>query len=294
MKNQPLVVFFKYRNMTYKQEVEKIEKEMRKLFPVTPLEKNEYLSKKYKANIYLKREDLTPVRSYKIRGAFHLINSILEKTEERKKKKLEFVCASAGNHAQGFAYACNYFKVPGVVFMPTTTPNQKIGRTKDFGGKYINIQLIGDTFDEAYSESMKFAKKSKAIFVPPFDHDEIIKAAGTISVEILNSLGVTDLDAIVFPVGGGGLSAGNSKYLNEASPKTQIFYTEPAGAPSLFTALKQKKVLSLEKIDTFVDGCAVARIGDKTFKILKKIANNVFLCPEDRVAKTILDFLYYI
>ena len=264
---------------------------MRKLFPATPLEKNEYLSKKYGANIYLKREDLTPVRSYKIRGAFHLIDLEVSKASKEEKKKMKFVCASAGNHAQGFAYACNYFKVKGTVFMPVTTPQQKIGRTKDFGGRYVDIKLVGDTFDEAYAESKKFAEKEKAFYVPPFDHDEIIRATGTVSVEILNSLGAKDLDLIIFPVGGGGLSAGNTKYLKLASPKTDIFYAEPQGAPSLYTAIQKKKPVMLEKIDTFVDGAAVAKIGEKPFKILKD--GKVFLCPENRISKTILDFLYY-
>jgi len=273
--------------MTYKKEVEKIERKIRELFPETALEKNNYLSKKYKANIYLKREDLTPVRSYKIRGAFHFINKEVEENNSKK-----FVCASAGNHAQGFAYACHNFKVQGTIFMPTTTPKQKIDKTREFGGKYVKIILVGDTFDEAYEESKKFAKKEKAVFVPPFDHKEIIKAAGTVSVEILNEFGVKDLDAIIFPVGGGGLSSGNTKYLQETSPKTKIFYAEPLGAPSLATALEKKKVVGLDKIDTFVDGCAVAKIGEEPFKILKKSAEKVFLCDENRVAKTILEFLH--
>ncbi len=277
--------------MKYKQEVKSIEKTIRKLFPRTPLEKSDYLSKKYQANIYLKREDLTPVRSYKIRGAYHLIDSILKDKPQNNNSK--FVCASAGNHAQGFAYACKNFKVKGVIFMPTTTPKQKIGRTRDFGGEFIEIELVGDTFDEAYEESKKFAKEQQAFFVPPFDHDEIIKAAGTISVEILDQLKSENLDAIVFPVGGGGLSAGNSLYLKKSSPKTQRFYAEPAGAPSLKTALEKNKTFKLNSIDTFVDGCAVAKIGEKTFKILKESTKEVILCPENRVAKTILDFLYY-
>ena len=277
----------------YRKEVEKIKERMRNLFPATPLEKCDYLSKKYKANIYLKREDRTPVRSYKIRGAFHLIDSILQKQSEEERKKQKFVCASAGNHAQGFAYACNYFKVQGVVFMPTTTPKQKIERTKDFGGKFLKIELVGDTFDEAYAKSIEYAEKNKATMVPPFDHPEIVKAAGTVSSEILDSLGSKSLDLIIFPVGGGGLSSGNTKYLKEVSPNTEIFYTEPAGAPSLKTALEKNKLVSLDKIDTFVDGCAVAKIGNLPFKILKKYAKDVILCPENRVSKTILEFLHY-
>ncbi len=277
----------------YRKEVEEIKNRMRDLFPATVLEYSDYLSKKYKANIYLKREDTTPVRSYKIRGAFHLIDSIVGNLDKKQKAKKTFVCASAGNHAQGFAYACSYFKVKGVVYMPVTTPAQKVGRTKDFGGKYVEIKLIGDTFDQAYVESMKFAKKNKATMVPPFDHPEIIKAAGTISSEILDSLGDKKLDAIVFPVGGGGLSSGNTAFLKEVSPQTDLYYTEPKGAPSLKTALEEEKNVSLEKIDTFVDGCAVAKIGNLTFDILKKYVKDVILCPENRIAKTILEFLYY-
>ncbi len=279
--------------MKIKKEIQEIEKKMRTLFSSTKLEYSDYLSKKYEAKIYLKREDLTPVRSYKIRGAFHLISKILEENKQKKKKReLIFVCASAGNHAQGFALVCQYFKISGTIFMPVTTPKQKIERTKDHGGKYVKIELVGDTFDVASKKAQKFTKEKKAVFIPPFNHPEIMKAAATISLEILNEL--EKIDAIVFPVGGGGLAAGNAQYLQEVSPKTEIFYAEPEHAPSLTTALQKGQNIKLKKIDTFVDGCAVAKIGGLTFKVLQKyLKNKVILCPENRVAKTILEALHY-
>lgn len=275
---------------TYQKNIRKIENKMRKLFPRTPLQYCDYLSKRYKANIYLKREDQTPVRSYKIRGAFHFISTLLKKNDPNT---VILTCASAGNHAQGFALSCKHFKVSGTVFMPVTTPKQKIERTKDLGGKYIQIKLIGDTFDEASAAAQEFTKKTNAVFVPPFDHKKIVNAAATVSMEIMDEL-EDDLDAIVFPVGGGGLSSGNTLYLKEFSPKTEIFCAEPQGAPSLFTSLQNNKNTKLEKVDTFVDGGAVAKIGNLPFKILQEnLKNEVILCPENRVAKTILECLHY-
>lgn len=284
--------------MKYLEKIEKIKEKMRSLFPETPLEKSEYLSKKYGANIYLKREDLTLVRSYKIRGAYNFISSFLE---EKKKKNEEFnkkfVCASAGNHAQGFALSCKFFKTKGVVYMPTTTPKQKIEMTKFHGGEYVKIILTGDTFDEAQDEALKSVENNGSVFVPPFDHEKIMEGASTVMLEVFDKFkkdNLGEVDMVVFPVGGGGLSAGNTVLVKELSPKTKIFYTEPENAPSLYNSIKNNKNLKLETVDTFVDGCAVKKIGEKTFNILKEnIKNDVILCPENRVAKTMLEILHY-
>ncbi len=281
----------------FKEKVDEIKQKMRELFPETPLEKSNYLSKKYGANIYLKREDLTPVRSYKIRGAFHFISSYLENLKDKERKKIKFTCASAGNHAQGFALSCKFFKVNGTIFMPVTTPAQKVEMTKIHGGKYVKIVLFGDTFDEAQDEAKKVTKKTKAVFVPPFDHEKIMEGAATVMSEVLEQIkekGLKKIDAVIFPVGGGGLSAGNTLYLKESKNNADIYYAEPEHAPSLFTSLKNDKNTKLDKIDTFVDGCAVKKIGDLTFEILKEnIKNGVVLCPENRIAKTILSILHY-
>ena len=261
---------------------------LRALFPPTPLQFSEYLSEIYGAQIYIKREDLTPVRSYKIRGAFHLISQL---SEEEKNKGM--VCASAGNHAQGVAFACAYFQKRGKIFMPVPTPEQKIEKTKLIGKGYVDIILVGDTFDEAYKASQEVCKKEGGVFVPPFDHEKIIEGQATIGIEILASL-QSPIDYLLMPVGGGGLSAGLSTLFLERSPQTELICVEPAGAPSLKASLAAGRVVELEKIDTFVDGAAVKRIGDINYQILKSfIKNEVLLIPENRLCKTMLDFLFY-
>jgi len=278
--------------------ISKVEKNvhyLREVFPKTPFEKNEYLSKKYKANIFLKREDLSPVRSYKIRGAY----SFIKQATEKNGLKSKFVCASAGNHAQGFAMACNKLHVHGTVFMPTTTPAQKIKMTKYFGGKYIKVVLTGDTFDDAYKASKKSLTKNDT-FVPPFDHPEIIAGQATIALELLEQAKTLlkdgeKIDYLLMPVGGGGLSAGISEVFSALSPQTQLVPVEPEGAESLKTALKMGRPVELEKISTFVDGAAVKKIGTANFKVLQKFfkEKDVILSPEGRISETILEFLEY-
>ncbi len=272
----------------FHQNVQAVRQNLRNLFPETPLQYNHFLSKRYKAKIYLKREDLSPVRSYKIRGAFNLISSRLEKGTKDQK----FVCASAGNHAQGFAFVCHHFKVPGTVFMPITTPEQKIKKTKVFGGKYISIELIGDTFDEAYSAAQKFCNAHKASMIPPFDHPKIIEGQATVAAEIIDQIPEKQIDILIMPVGGGGLSAGCTKFFKTESPKTKLFCCEPLEAPSLFESLKAKKRITLKSMSTFVDGAAVALVGEHNFKILKEhIKNTVLLIPENRLCATLLECL---
>ncbi|MDB4009291.1 threonine ammonia-lyase IlvA [Amylibacter sp.] len=257
---------------------------MRDLFPETPLQKNEYLSNIYGANIYLKREDLSPVRSYKIRGAFNAMSKAIKSGETKK-----FVCASAGNHAQGFAYACQHFGVKGRIYMPVTTPQQKITKTASFGGNTIEIIMQGDYFDETLKAALKYSENTGAAMLPPFDHLDVIEGQASVGVEILNQL-ESPPDMIITPVGGGGLSSGLVKYFN--SYKIQFKFCEPMGGRSLFQSLKHKKLITLDYVDNFVDGAAVARIGDQNFNILKnQNIENVLGIPEGRICATITEML---
>ena len=257
---------------------------MRDLFPETPLQKNEYLSNIYGANIYLKREDLSPVRSYKIRGAFNAMSKAIKSGETKK-----FVCASAGNHAQGFAYACQHFGVKGRIYMPVTTPQQKITKTASFGGNTIEIIMQGDYFDETLKAALEYSENTGAAMLPPFDHLDVIEGQASVGVEILNQL-ESPPDMIITPVGGGGLSSSLVKYFN--SYEIQFKFCEPMGGRSLFQSLKHKKLITLDYVDNFVDGAAVARIGDQNFNILKnQNIENVLGIPEGRICATITEML---
>ncbi len=264
-------------------------KALRGLFEPTPLQLNDYLSKKTGARVYLKREDLTPVRSYKLRGAFNFLRKAVERDPGQK----HFVCASAGNHAQGFAYVCRYFSRKGVVFMPVTTPQQKIDKTRIFGGEFIEVRLVGDYFDACYRAAEDYAQENDALMVPPFDHPDIIEGQATVAAEIEEQLGEGLDDALmILPVGGGGLSAGVTDYLQAAGKTTRFAFAEPAGAPSLHASLESGKRQRLEKVDTFVDGAAVAEIGKENFKRLKRFsAEDVHLVPENRLCATIVEML---
>jgi threonine dehydratase len=247
----------------------------------TPLQFNHNLSRKYKCNIFLKREDLQVVRSYKLRGAYNMMSSL---PEEQLQKGV--VCASAGNHAQGFAYSCKKLNAKGVVFMPIITPKQKVNQTKMFGEEYVEIKLIGDTFDDCAIAAKIFTEKNGMTFIPPFDDRRIIEGQGTVAVEILDDK--TDIDYLFVPVGGGGLSAGVGSYFKTYSPKTKIIGLEPEGAPSMFEAMKAGHPVTLENIDRFVDGAAVKRVGDLTFSICKDVLDDMHLIPEGKACSTIL------
>ncbi len=254
---------------------------LKKIVNRTPLQLNANLSRKYNCNVYLKREDLQVVRSYKLRGAYNLMSTL---TTEQLQKGV--VCASAGNHAQGFAYSCKKLNARGVVFMPVITPNQKINQTKMFGDQFIEIRLVGDTFDDCAIAAKKFTEEQAMVFVPPFDDLRIIEGQGTVGVEILEEQ--TDIDFLFVPIGGGGLSAGVGSYFKTYSPKTKIVGLEPEGAPSMTAALEAGFPVELAQIDRFVDGAAVKRIGDITFPICKEVLDEVHLVPEGQICTTIL------
>ncbi|MEH6692884.1 MAG: threonine ammonia-lyase [Pseudorhizobium pelagicum] len=262
---------------------------LREIFPETPLQLNEHLSRRYGADVWLKREDLSPVRSYKIRGAFNFLRKVMASGG----KDRTFVCASAGNHAQGFAFVCRHFQVPGVVFMPVTTPQQKIDKTRMFGGEFITIRLIGDIFDQCYAAANAYVAETGGYMVPPFDHADIIEGQATVAAEIMAQLpdGVRP-DLMVLPVGGGGLSSGITGYLLGEMPPEAFVLVEPEGAPSLRRSLEAGVAVRLSKVDNFVDGAAVARIGDLNFEALKGFApEQVLLAPENAICVTITEML---
>jgi threonine dehydratase len=254
---------------------------IKKVVHKTPLQLNRNLSKKYNCNVYLKREDLQVVRSYKLRGAYNMMSSLPAETLQRG-----VVCASAGNHAQGFAFSCKKLNAKGVVFMPVITPNQKINQTKMFGEDFIEVRLVGDTFDDCAAAAKKYTEENGLTFIPPFDDLRIIEGQGTVGVEILEEL--SDIDYIFVPVGGGGLSAGIGAYFKTYSPKTKMIGVEPEGAPSMKEALAAGHPVTVENIDRFVDGAAVKRVGDIPFSICKDVLDEMQLVAEGKICSTIL------
>ena len=255
--------------------------EMRKVFPATPLMHSDLLSQRFGADIWLKREDLSPVRSYKLRGAFNAMRKVISTHDI-------FVCASAGNHAQGVAFMCRHFGVKGVVFMPVTTPEQKVMKTQMFGGTHVEIRMVGDYFDETLKASQKYCSEQSAYFLSPFDDEDVIEGQASVAVEIEEQLGRVP-DHIVLPVGGGGLSAGMFSYFGDDCAYT---FVEPTGAQSLKAAVDAGEPMTVSKVDTFVDGAAVARIGERTFARLKGIDGSTVLhLDEDRICNTILEML---
>lgn len=256
---------------------------LRGVVSATPLQANKALSAKFGANIYLKREDLQVVRSFKIRGAYNLISGLPAEVRERG-----VICASAGNHAQGVAYSCQTLDIPGIIYMPATTPRQKIGQVKLFGGDKVEVRLIGDTFDDAYAEAQRAVLETGMTFVHPFDDARIIAGNGTVGKEIMEACR-EPVDVLLVTVGGGGLAAGVASYVKAVSPNTRIIGVEPEGAPSMLTSLQQGHVVPLEEIDKFVDGAAVKKVGDLTYALCRDLLDEVIVVPEGRVCTTILE-----
>lgn len=260
---------------------------LRSVFPPTPLQRNAHLSERFGAEILLKREDLTPVRSYKIRGAMNAMRKALARAPESRR----FVCASAGNHAQGVAYMCRHLGVEGVIFMPVTTPGQKIQKTRTFGGDDIEIRLTGDYFDDTLAAAKAYCAAEGAHFLAPFDDADVIEGQASVAVEILDALGAAP-DVLVLPVGGGGLAAGVVSAMDAAGARTRHVFAEPRGGASLAAALAAGHPVTLPSVDNFVDGAAVARVGDLPFVTLSRFRpEDVVAVPEDRLCTTILDML---
>ncbi|MFN3937593.1 MAG: threonine ammonia-lyase IlvA [Gemmobacter sp.] len=257
---------------------------VRALFPPTPLQRNDHLSDRYAAEVWLKREDLSPVRSYKLRGAFNAMRKVIE-------NQRHFVCASAGNHAQGVAFACRHFGAKGTVFMPVTTPQQKIDKTRIFGGGTVEIVLTGDYFDQTLAAAQAHCRRQGAHFLSPFDDADVIEGQASVAVEILDQLGRAP-DLVVLPVGGGGLAAGVTRYLSAVAPGTDFRFVEPLGGASLAAAMEEGGPVTLPKVNSFVDGAAVARLGDLTWAALSGFRRDqVLAAPEDRICVTMLEML---
>jgi len=247
----------------------------------TPLQYAPRLSEQYEASIYLKREDLQVVRSYKLRGAYNKISQM-----DEAQLRNGVVGASAGNHAQGLAFSCKMKGIKGVIFMPRATSNQKIEQTRMFGCSFIEIILVGDTFDDCLREALEYTREHDMTFIPPFDDLAIIEGQGTVGVEILQDL--EDVDVLVLPIGGGGLTAGVSYYIKQHRPDVRLIGAEPEGAGSMKAAIAAGKPVTLEKIDPFVDGAAVKRAGDLTFEYCQKLLDKIVLVPEGRICTSIL------
>jgi len=247
----------------------------------TPLAFNAGLSEKYNAKIYLKREDLQVVRSYKLRGAFNMISTL-----NMQERQQGVVCASAGNHAQGVAYSCKKLNIKGVIFMPEITPKQKVKQTEMFGGDHIEIILVGDTFDDCMKEALQYTAANQMTFIPPFDNLKIIEGQGTVGVEIFEDL--PEVDVVVLPIGGGGLASGVGSYLKNIKPSVQLIGVEPEGAPSMKHAFSQGSPVTLDYIDRFVDGAAVKRVGTLNFQYCQELLDQMLLIPEGKICTTIL------
>ena len=248
---------------------------------VTPLQYNANVSRCHEADVFLKREDLQQVRSYKIRGAFNKMHSL--NALERSKG---IVCASAGNHAQGVAYSCKKLGIHGIIYMPKPTPRQKIEQVQMFGGAWVTIVLEGDTFDDAKKAAKSTGVAEGKVFIPPFDDEKVIEGQATVGLEIVSQ--EQDIDYVFVPVGGGGLAAGLATVFKTLSPKTKIIGVEPAGAPSMSTSFKNGKNTTLSSIEKFVDGAAVQRVGDLTYPICNQFLDGMLTVPEGKVCQTIL------
>ncbi|WP_444684254.1 threonine ammonia-lyase IlvA [Alkalicoccus luteus] len=249
----------------------------------TPLQRDAILSDKYEADVYLKREDLQVVRSFKLRGAYNLMQGLSEQELQRG-----VVCASAGNHAQGVAYSCKALGVRGKIFMPSTTPRQKVSRVEFFGEPFVDVVLTGDTFDDAYAAADQLRQEEDMTFIHPFDDVRTIAGQGTVGMEILEDIDVP-VSHVFMGIGGGGLVSGVGTYFKEISPSTKIIGVEPAGAPGMKTSLERGAVTSLAKINKFVDGAAVKTVGSITYDISKRIVDRISLVEEGHVCSTMLN-----
>jgi threonine dehydratase len=263
--------------------VESAAKKLKGLTRITPLEFNKRLSKNVNASVFLKREDLQQVRSFKIRGAYNKISSL--KKEEIKKG---IICASAGNHAQGFAFSCQKLEINGEVYMPATTPDQKVSQVRMFGGEFVDIILVGDSYDACQKVALDAAKDANKTFVHPFDDPEVIEGQGTIALEMLDQYS-KGFDYVLVPLGGGGLISGMLTVFKKKSPGTKVIGIEPEGAASMKLALEKGKRIPLESMDYFVDGAAVRQVGRLPFKICKEYLDQILVIPEGKICQTILE-----
>jgi threonine dehydratase len=264
-------------------QIVKANNRLKKVVVRTPLVYNAMLSEKYHCEVYLKREDLQVVRSYKLRGAYNRMAQMSKKEQAKG-----IICASAGNHAQGVAYACYKLGIKGTIYMPGTTPKQKISKVRSFGRDQVEIILSGDTYDQAYEIAREACNAEGKVFIHPFNDPEVMAGQGTVGMEILADM-ANPIDYIFLPVGGGGLASGLGSYVKQVSPGTNIIGVEPAGAPAMYESLKQNKLVRLTEIEKFVDGAAVEQVGDLSLHFCKHILDDMTLVPEGKVCTTILE-----
>jgi len=264
-------------------EIKAAQERLKGVITHTPLMKNLTYSEKYGADVFFKREDLQVVRSYKIRGAHNKITSLKQQQAIKG-----VVCASAGNHAQGVAYSCRILGVKATIFMPAPTPNQKVEQVKFFGKEWVDVILIGDTFDDAYHLAKEYCTKAQSVFIHPFDNELVIEGQGTVGLEVLEDTN-SNIDFLFMPIGGGGLASGVSSVFKQISPQTKLIGVEPQGAPAMQNSIALKENTTLSEIDKFVDGAAVKRVGEKTFEICKHQLDSVVTVPEGLVCSTMLD-----
>ncbi|MGB0773651.1 MAG: threonine ammonia-lyase IlvA, partial [Flavobacteriaceae bacterium] len=249
---------------------------------ITPLQRNERLSEQYDANVYFKREDLQPIRSFKLRGAYHKIYKLSD-----AERKLGIVCASAGNHAQGVALACNKLGIKGTIFMPVPTPKQKLNQVRMFGGENIETRLVGDTFDDAYAAAQLFKDQSNSIFIHPFEDKDVVIGQATLALELIEQA-QDPIDYILVPIGGGGLISGVLHVFKTLSPNTKVIGIEPEGAPAMQQSLENGKNTELNRIDPFVDGAAVRKVGDDAYDLCDKYLDKLVLVSEGKICQSIL------
>ncbi|HEY0493886.1 MAG TPA: threonine ammonia-lyase IlvA [Candidatus Dormibacteraeota bacterium] len=263
--------------------VERAQQRLEGIVTATPLQPSPRLSRKYGATVLIKREDMQAVRSFKIRGAFNKIASLSPEDRERP-----IVCASAGNHAQGVAFACAHLGIGGTIFMPRVTPTQKIDRVAQIGGELIQIELVGESYDDANRAAQERCAQQGGIFVHPFDDPETIAGQGTVGKEIHDATS-GEVEVVIVPVGGGGLASGVAGYLKERNSSVSVIGAEPAGSPSMYESLKQNHIVTLTELHTFVDGAAVRRVGDLTFELCRRYLDRVVVIPEGKVCTTMIE-----
>ena len=252
----------------------------------TPLQKSERLSEEVGRPVYLKREDLQICRSFKVRGAYVRMAAM-----DEDERAAGVVCASAGNHAQGVAYACAHLGIKGTIFLPASTPRQKRKRIATIGGKWVEPVIVGGDFDEANRVAAAAAKEGGKVYVHPNDDPYTIAGQGSIAVDLDSQL-PEDTDMILIPVGGGGLIAGMATWLKAHRPGIRIVGVESAGAASMKAALEAGSPVSLERVDSFVDGTAVGRAGDLTYQVVRDLVDDIVVVPEGAVCTEMLD-LYH-
>lgn len=249
----------------------------------TPIQRSIRLSEKHNCNIYFKREDIQKCRSFKVRGAYNSVSKL-----DDEQKELGVVCASAGNHAQGIAYACSKLGIKGTIFLPGNTPKQKRRRISAIGGQWAEQIVVEGNFDLANKKAFEKAENEKMVYVHPYDNENTIAGQATIGYEIDKTF-PEDIEVILIPAGGGGLLAGVAYWIKHHRPNTRVVAVEPSGAACVKKAMQEGKPVQLDKVDTFVDGTAVGKMGEIPFEIIKEYVDEFVTVPEGAVCAEMLE-----